>query len=178
MGNGKLYAAALPVILAGLALAGCGGDQLAEKAAETAVKANTSEQGQEVDVDIDSEKQSFSMSVQGESGSMDMTAGENAKLPDDFPEDVPLYPGMKLQVVSTMDGQEMHMIQGSTGDDLETVAARLAKDAQSNGWTEAMSMNMGAQQRMLNYTQGDRILNYAVMREEGATQISVTTGNK
>lgn len=161
-----------------LMLGGCGGEKAAEKAAETAIKANLGEQGQEVDVDIDSENENFSMRIQGEQGDVNISAGKSAKLPDTFPKDVPLYPGLELQAVSTMGEKDMFMVQGSTADSVEKVAGQLAKAAQSNGWTETMSMNMSAQQRMLNYGKDQRILHFMVMRDEEATRVSITTGEQ
>ncbi len=165
-------------VLAALALTGCGGEKAAEQIAETAIKANLGEDAENVDIDIDSESESFSMSIRGEQGGMNVAAGENAKLPDNFPEDVPLYPGTKLQVVSTMADNNMFMVQGSTPDAADKVIAHLGKEASAKGWSESMSMNMGAGQRMINYEKDNRILHFMIVREDNLTQVSVTTGTQ
>jgi len=121
MKYGKLFMGCLVIV----ALAGCGGksaeeksaEELAERMIEQAAKAEgaevdvdvssgsvkirgTDEEGGTVNVDMDEE----SATITSEGGRTTMTAGAAAKIPDDFPKDVPLYEKMKVMAVQ-------HMIQ-------------------------------------------------------------------
>jgi len=183
-----------------VAFSGCGGEKAGQKAAEKAMEKAMSQDGKKVDVDLGKDGQSLSMKVQGaeaESESMDMnvsgdakdsamtvqtadgamvtTTGANAKLPDDFPKDIPQYPGMKLDMVHAM-GDSV-TVQATTSDALDKVGAFYKKECVAQGWTEQMSMNQPGEEamQMLTFEKAGRTLSLVIATENGAVRISLTT---
>ncbi len=103
-------------------LAGC------QNAAEKAVEKAT---GVEVD------KNGNSVTVTGEDGTVKVEGGDQASLPEEFPKDVPIYPGAKLVVSSsaTADGKTTFTAAYETEDDVKTVHGWYKKQLPKEGWT-------------------------------------------
>lgn len=186
---------------------GCGqkaSETAAQKATEKILESALSKDGQKVDVKISrdggakmtiqgqdadgkmvnmkigGENDAVSMTVQGADGNVQMTAGASAKIPDDFPKDIPVYPGLKLQMVQTIESGKSYMVQGNSGDAVEKAAAFYKKEAAAQGWTEQSSMNQAGDNpmQMFTYAKGERTLTVMIMRDssENRTSISLTTG--
>ncbi|MCC6143999.1 MAG: hypothetical protein IT368_09350 [Candidatus Hydrogenedentes bacterium] len=167
--------------VAALVLTGCGGDKtdpLATDWAEGAIEAQVAAGDQDVDVEMNTKDDSFSMKVTGEEGGMSITAGEGTKLPENMPKDVPVYPGIQVQMATSVSEKEGIMVQGLSTDAIEKVTAFYKKETADKGWAEAMSMNMAEGQQMLNYTKEGRILNVMLIKQDDGTQISVTTAKE
>ena len=111
--------------------AGCG-QKASDTVAENAIEAGMKAQGQNADVKIDSD----SMQITTQDGAMSF--GEGTKLPDNWPNDVPVYTGLKLaSAIATGDG---FSVQGTTGDAQDKVAAFYKEQAVKNGWVEDTTM--------------------------------------
>ena len=183
MRSSTLWNGMVMVMLGGsLALAGCGGS-LSEKVAETVVEKGIesalSTDGQKANVDIGKDGDSFSMTIQGEDGGMQLAAGTKASIPADFPKDVPLYPGLEIIMVQTMGTEGAHMIMGSSSDSMEKVAAFYKKETAAQGWTEQMSMNQPGDtpMQMLTYEKDGRMISVTILFEENQTKINLTTAD-
>jgi hypothetical protein len=186
-----------------VAFSGCGGEKAGQKVAEKAMEKALSQDGKKVDVDLGKDGQSLSMKVQGaeaESESMDMnvsgdgkdstmtiqtadgamvmTTGANAKLPDDFPKDIPQYPGMKLDMVHAMG--EAVSVQATTSDALDKVGAFYKKECVAQGWTEQMSMSQPGEEamQMLTFEKSGRTLSLVASKEGDTVRISLTTAKQ
>lgn len=172
-----LWSAAGLIALGGV---GCGGERAAdtavEKLTERAVERALRAEGKDATVDIDAEGERFSMTVRGDDGEeYSFDVGHGGALPEGFPEDVPTYPGMEIVSSQRMPAQQMFMVQAKTSDGAGPVSAALKRDAEAQGWTEVMAMNMGPEHQMLTYEKDGRVLSINVMSDGGDTVLSITT---
>ncbi len=146
-----------------LVLAGCGrkGD---EEAAEQAIKAATG-----ADVEVTEDGGTVKMKTE-DGEDVTVTAGGDAKLPADFPKDVPLYKGAKM--VATANTPEGVQVSLQSSDAADTVAAGCRKLMEAEGWTAGASMDMGAM-TMLVFKKDDREVAVQVMNDGKQTTINV-----
>jgi hypothetical protein len=131
----------LPVVLllgAALAVPSMGCKRLAERAAEKAEEKAIEKQtgGQ---VSINGEK--GTLTIVTDAGAM--TLGETAKIPDDFPKNVPVYPGAapKVAMKSAAGGKETWSVIVETMDAKDKVVAYYK--ANMSGFTVASTMDVG-----------------------------------
>jgi hypothetical protein len=99
--------------------------------------------------------------------------GENAEIPNGFPEDVPIYPG--ADVIGGMAAGGGGMVTLQTGDDPEKVAAFYRENLVKEGWSLATEMDLGGQ-RVLAAEKEDRNAAVQISREANATTIVMTIG--
>jgi len=93
------------------------GQKVSEKIAEGAIEKAIESEGGEAEVDIGEE----GVNIKTEEG--EVTIGEGAELPDDFPNVVPVYPDMKISSSwkSTQDEKETFSFSAMTSDPGSTV---------------------------------------------------------
>jgi hypothetical protein len=87
---------------------------------------------------------------------IDASEQVRSQLPEDFPEDVPVYPGMAAPDVTRLgDGFE---VSGATGDSLEQVHAYYTDSLEKHGWSliEALSETSAPGARVYHYEKNDR----------------------
>lgn len=156
---------------------GSGAEKVAESALETMIEKAGAADGVEVDVDFRGNGESFS--IKTKEGEFSMTVGGGAKIPDDFPKDIPTYPKATVTITQSMEGQGF-MIQATTGDSMEKVVGYLENEAAKAGWEQTMSLNqnIGQPMKMLNFAKGDRVANYTIIRQTDETIISITSAEK
>ncbi|HOZ45950.1 MAG TPA: hypothetical protein PLO37_13435 [Candidatus Hydrogenedentes bacterium] len=135
--------------------------------------------GQEQDLDMKAEGNdgNFTMSMKSEDGQINIAGGEEAKIPADFPKDVPLYADMKLTMVQTAGDQGMFMVAAETSDPIDKVAEFFKTQCSQQGWAEQMQMSQG-EMRLQSYTKENRALNVTLATEEGVTKINLNTANQ
>lgn len=140
----------------------------------------TDEKGQKVNVQMNQSGDSVNMTVQGKEGAMKIISGGAAKVPDDFPKDIPLYPDMQVNLGQAMAEQQMYHVEAHTKDPMEKVAAFCKEKITAQGWTEQTSMNQAGDSpmTMLMYRKGERTLSIMLTKDEGGTGINVTTGRQ
>jgi hypothetical protein len=138
----------------------------------------TDENGKTRDVQVSGSGDTSTMTIQSDDGAMKIATGDAAKVPDDFPKDIPLYNGIKLISVQTMPDQKMFHIQATTADAMDKVAAFCKEQYVKQSWTEASSMNQAgdAPMTMISYKKEDRILNVVLMKDKDGTMIQLNTG--
>ncbi len=163
-----LFAAILALIL-GLAC-GRSSEKAAEKAAEKSI-----EKAMGGDADVDISEEGMEMKTETEEGTMSLSAGDKAKVPEDFPSDVYVYEGAAVDMV--MDHPEAFMVMLSTDDPLSKVVDIYKKKLTSEGWTKQTAMDMGDTQ-MLLYVKDDRMAKVTVADDEGVTRINLTADRK
>jgi uncharacterized cupredoxin-like copper-binding protein len=191
--------AGLLVVLTAVAT-GCGqdaGETVAEKLAEKAIESSAAESGESVDANVDVSsgtvtitgqdddgkalKMKFgneSASIVSEDGATEMLMGDAAKIPADFPKDVPVYPGMKLEMTVKNPQDGMFTLTGTSADPLDKIAKFYKGKAAAGGWTEQMSMAQGGQMQMLAYEKGGRMISVNIISQDGSTTINLTTGTQ
>ncbi|MBI4559560.1 MAG: hypothetical protein HY706_18390 [Candidatus Hydrogenedentes bacterium] len=151
---------------------GCGqkaSEVVGEKVAEKAIEAGAAKEGVKAKVDISGD----SVAIQTTEGSV--TIGEKAEIPEDFPKDIPLYPGQTLVMVSSAAENQTFTVQAKTGDATEKVADHYKKEAPANGWIEETSVTQSGEQPMqlLVYKKDSRTLNVTVTKDTEGTMISL-----
>ena len=117
---------ALPVIA--LLMFGCGEKSekmAAEKIAEKAIESNI---GGDAKVDIEKE----SIRIETGKGDMTMTAGDSAKLPANFPEDVFLYKDADLKMA--MELPQAFNLSFETSDAVSKVSETYLAEMKKKGW--------------------------------------------
>jgi len=99
--------------------------------------------------------------------------GENAEIPDGFPEDVPIYPG--ADVIGGMVAGDGGMVTLQTRDDAEKVTAFYRENLVKEGWNIGQEMDLGGQ-RVLAVEKEGRNAAVQISREADATTIVTTVG--
>lgn len=113
-------------------------------------------------------------------GTFTSTSGENAKVPEGFPKDVPIYAGAKVLASSSMPEQNTYMVQLESKDTLENVGAYYKKEMAAQGWKEESSMSQAGDSplQMLSCSKGDLAAMIMATSEDGKTMISLTVNKK
>ncbi len=155
-------------LLVSLVVVGCSCSETAEeRIAETiAEKALEAQTGQKADIDVDKE----SMTITTEDGKMTMTSGKGARLPENFPEDIPIYKGYALDMAMEM--PKGYSVSFTTKDDVSTVSEWYLTEMTDKGWTKEASMDMG-DQKMLVFKKGERGVNLVVAPDPDKDQTRV-----
>jgi hypothetical protein len=144
-------------LLAATMLAGCGQD-----AADTAAEKMAKQHGVDMDIDRDGTK---------------VQVGENLKVPDGFPDDIAVYPDLKI--ISSSAVPQGFMINGQTGDDVEKVAAFYTDKLTSGGWAKDGEFSQEGTMRVLSFKKDNRTASVTVVKgDDGTTvQIAAMTGS-
>jgi hypothetical protein len=145
------------------------GKKASETAAEKMIESAMRAEGQKADVTINSE----TMQVKTKDG--DMSFGEGTKLPEEWPDDVPVYKGLKL--ISAMKTKEGFSIQGTTTDSHDKVAEYYKEQVAKSGWTEDTVMTQ-PQMAMLTYKKDKRTLAIVISGQNAEISVSITIGNE
>jgi len=162
----------IAVLLAVCVCAGC--RKAAEEAMESAIESQMARDGGKSDVEIGDKGVSFTM--QDEKGESTFARGENVKLPAGFPKDVPLYAKMTLVIASTQAQDEMFIIQATSADTMDQIAAFYKQEAPKQGWEEESSMDQGSEMKALAYKKEGRSLNVILGVTDDGTTVSINTG--
>lgn len=118
-------------------------------------------------------------SMSARSGAMSMVIGEKAKVPDGFPKDVPVYPGLQISMAVEDASQEMYTISGVTSDPLDKVVAFLKDKAPAQQWEEMLLAGQeGTESRVLMFGKENRVLTVSAAREGSRTNLTLSTGKK
>jgi hypothetical protein len=137
------------LLLAGLAvltLAACGkspGERLAEKALSAAT-------GQDVEVSKDGAEVTFKT----EKGDMKIAGGDGATLPADFPKDIYLPSGYKVESSMQMPGAVV--VSLAAPGQVSALFAEASKQMQAEGWKQTMAMQQSGETQMLAFEKQDR----------------------
>jgi hypothetical protein len=146
---------------------GCGEkgeEKVAEGVMEKVIESNI---GGNAEVDIEKD----SLRIQTKDGEMTMTAGDSAKLPADFPEDVLIYKGADLN--TAMELPEGFNLMFQTKDDPSKVSKAYLSVMEKKGWSKEMSMDMGGGTMMV-FKKDERITNVSITSQGEMTQITLT----
>lgn len=180
------------VLVLALALtAGCG-KKVSEIAVEQAVKAAS---GGQADVKLDNGQmtittkeegktstittsdQGGTIQVTGEKGTATMTMGDQAKVPDGWPKEVPVYAGLKIELAQADQGANAFTVAGSSPDAYDKVAAFYEKTFKDAGWSESLNMKQ-PDSIMLSYGKDNRQAVITATKTETGTELSVVTTSK
>lgn len=126
-----------------------------------------SEQG---DMTITGDDESFSMT--SADGGMTVTAGDSAKVPDNFPKDVPVYDGLVLEFASAQQDESMYALNGTTKNALEEVFAFYKEKLAGAGWAEQTAVTE-SDMALLAFTKDKRSVTVNLTKGPGETGVAV-----
>lgn len=154
-------------------LSGCQSiaEKITEKAVEVAIETKTGG-----DVDIDTSKQgAFSIKTKNEKGEEVTLDGQSGKVPDNWPKDIPAYPGAKV-TASLLTGKN-GMLMLETGDSTEKVLAFYKANVGS--MKEEANMNAGGTS-IVTYSDkaAGRELAVGATAQDGKTMIHLQVSQK
>ena len=150
-----------------LILAGCG------KETQEAAMEKKIEEATGGDADVDLTDKGITVKGKTEEGKYEMTAGDEAELPEDFPDDVYIYGPSRT--VMTMKVPEGHSVTLSTKDDKSKVLSAYKKEMTGRGWSEEGSMDMGISS-MLMFEKGERATTVTISTSDTDVLIVITVG--
>jgi len=108
---------------------------------------------------------------------VEVISGEEARIPDGFPEDVPLPEEFAVESVSALPAQGAYVVQGRVPGLLEIVTPEMKRQIEGQGWAEVSPVDREAMRDMLmmNFTKEGKMLNVTLFREDNGTSVNVTT---
>ncbi len=179
--------------------AGCGkaAQTVTEKVAEKAIEKSIAKDGGTADVKIDTksgtvqmkgkdasgnayevktggDKDSFNLQQTDADGSVTQM-GASAKIPADFPKDVPVLDGLQLLMVHVSSAKKEFLVQGKSTTPITKAAAFYREKIPAQGWKELTKMDAGEMQNM-QYEKDQRVLSVMLMKEGEETTISTQVG--
>jgi hypothetical protein len=166
----RTFAPGLVFLCVGAALlAGCGRkaqEKTVEKAVEHFMEATMKQDGAGGKVKVDLGE--GSVRVTSDEGEVAAVQGSGAKLPDDFPKDVLVYPHAKVE--STFRMGTMTTVNLACGDSLDDVAAAYRKGMVESGWKQEVIADSEDSRSMI-YTKDTRRATIGISARDGRTQI-------
>lgn len=126
---------------------------------------------------IQTGKDSFSM----KSEDTTFVSGEGAKVPDDFPKDVPVYSGAKVNsAMSSKESGGTFSLQLESKDDFSKVAEYYKKTMAEQGWKSEQTLENSGDNpsSMLNFSKEKRSCMVMVSKNNDAVQIGLTVANE
>jgi hypothetical protein len=148
---------------------GCG-ERAEEKAIEKKIEEAT---GAKADVDLSKEGMKITGETKG--GKYTVTTGGETEIPKDFPADVFIYRPSKAMMAMKI--PEGYSIALTTSDSQSKVLSAYRQEMKAKGWSEEISMSMGAQS-VLGYEKNDRAANITIVPSDKTLQINVTVTTK
>lgn len=141
--------------------------QSVENQMENAIEEQT---GQDADVNVDEN----SVEISTDEGSLQ--AGEDVKLPQDFPGDIYVYDGKLSAVLQTIEN-EGYSITIETDDPIGDIMSLYESKLKSDGWEITGSMNFEST-ASLAAEKGERSLSVVAGSGEAGNTIVITTSGK
>ncbi len=154
-------------LLAATMLAGCGQD-----AADTAAEKIAKQQGVDMDIDRDGETATYTM---GGSDGTKVQVGENLKVPEGFPDDVAVYPDLKIVSASTV--PQGFMISGQSADDVDKIAGFYTDKLTSSGWAKDGEFSQEGTMRVLSFKKDNRTASVTVVKGDDGTTVQLAAMN-
>lgn len=141
-------------------------EEVAEEVIETAIE---NESGGKAEVDASSGH----VTVKTDKGTVSISGGEEAQLPDNFPKDVALPKNAIVKMA--MEQPEGMTVTLQVDDPPNDLAASLAKESETNGWKQKSKMDMGAAKIMI-YEKEGRTLNISIASDKKSNAQTVLLG--
>lgn len=133
-------------LLAAAALAACGQD-----AADTAAEKLAKQHGIDVDINRDGDEATYTL---GGADGQKLQVGENLGVPDGFPKDIPVYPGLKIVAASTT--PEGFVVHAQSTDGIEKIAAFYNEKLGADGWTKDGEFTQAEAMRTASFKKDNR----------------------
>jgi hypothetical protein len=104
---------------------------------------------------------------------LSMSMGDEAAIPEDFPQDIPLYPGARPTATMSEDG-EGTLVTFDIDDGPEKVYDFYQQKLADGGWEIASSASMGGQW-MISALKGERAAHISIAGEGSGSQVGVAS---
>lgn len=140
-----------------------------EKLTEKIIEKGLKNQGaSDAKVDLSSGK----MSIKTDKGQMEMSTGDSVAIPADFPKDIYVAKGGKIQMAMKMpDG---YMLQLHIGQEKGKVAETYVSEMKGQGWTADVSMDMGEACSRI-FKKGDRQVAVVITQKDAGSEVMLTS---
>lgn len=158
------------LILVGGLMGACDNDSSGE-AREKKMEDYAKSFGVDADVDYSAEDGVKSVTVNNAAG-VTAQMGADVGLPSDFPNDIALYPQMKIVVSSK--APQGYVVQAQTPDNVDKVAAFYAAEMAAKGWTQTQEAKTGTI-RALTFTKEGHNANVSLMGGDQGTTVQLST---
>ena len=166
------------IVCSAVLVSGCGrakksmSEKLSEKIAEKAIAMNIKDsEGKDAKVDIKDGK----MTIKTKDGETSFASGDGASVPADFPKDVYVVKGAKIQMsMKTPDGYALSM---KVDEAAAKLAATFEAEMKAQGWNQEASFDMG-EARSLSYKKGERQVAIVMSKSDKATEVMITVAEK
>ncbi len=154
-----------PIALISILAAAPGCRKISEKLAEKAAEKAMEQQGGKGSVDLKGNGGEFQIEKDGQKTTVSM--GEGAKLPSDWPKDVPVYTGKLFTASSMTSATDRHAFTAlvNTNDDPSQVFAFYKSKLSS--MKKTAEVNMGGMQ-VLTFESGKRKVSITILPDSGA----------
>lgn len=158
------------LMLASLVLSACGPAADSREAREQEMEGYAAMHGLDIDVSVGANDKAIAITQ--EVGGNTVTTGQNLERPADFPDDVSLYPGMRIIALS--ESLAGRMLQGQIDDDTATVAAHLRTQMTAKDWVdESPTAAAGTPMTSLRFVKGDRTVSVNLIGTGAQTQVQM-----
>ncbi len=155
-----------PLLGAALVLSGCG--KAGDKASETLIEQSLRSSGAKgAKVDLSKGK----MTVKTEEGVTELSTGEAVSLPADFPKDVYVLKGAKIQMA--MKTPQGFMIQMKSDQGMSKIAEAYGAEMKAQGWTQETAADMG-EMRSRSFKKEKRQAVVMVSKSDAASDVMLT----
>lgn len=142
---------------------------------ERAIESQMAREGHDADVNLSSG--GLSMKIRSKGGDSSLAFGKQAKLPDEFPSDVPLYPNLTLVMVQSEQKQQTFTIQGTTSAALDQVSEFYQNKLVEQGWEEESVAEQPGVMFTLSYSKENRSVHVILTAEDKGTAVMLNTGS-
>ena len=140
---------------------------------EGTVSYQVKEDDKEVNVSVNEDSGNVSMQMTGPDGAVTTTTmGTQTKVPENFPKDVPVYPGLELTMAHADAAAGPFAIQGLTADTMEKVASHYTDTMAKQGWTETTNMKQ-PEMTMAAYEKEGRTTSLMLTTQDGKTAVTL-----
>ena len=167
------YRALLAAVMAAGLLAGCGSADNDPEARQQQMQAYADKHGLDVDVDIRGSGADEQVVIKHNAPGMNALTGKNLDIPDDFPKDVPVHPGISVHAVNSMGVG--YMLQGTTREDVQTIQAFYKEKMPAEGWT-ALAAQPNPVMTRLGFSKGKRNATVTLMAAQGESPTTIQIG--
>jgi hypothetical protein len=154
-----------------ISISGCKKSE--DEAAERAVEQATGGKAK-----VDSKTGSVEVKTKDPSGKeTNVQFGPGSKVPDDFPKEVPIYPGSKvMSAVSLAEGKNGHLLTLTTPDQATTVIEYYKKNLA--GFKPDSELGSGGDGTMLMMSNAEITVSIAVSRSDDETMVQLTVNKR
>ncbi|HDP69233.1 MAG TPA: hypothetical protein ENN38_00260 [Actinobacteria bacterium] len=141
-------------------------------------KKTTTIKTEEGDVKVETDKDEGKVTIEGEDGGK-VEIGTGTKIPDNWPNDMPIYSNAEIQGVADISGetgQESLTVILTTPDSIDEIKAYYKKELPANGWTVQDSVSFSDKEDSFGgftITKGARNGNVTFGTSDEETTISI-----